>query len=153
MWFLAALLAAFFVPPDNTADGMKALEEQRYEAAIQSFGKVLESDPKDYAAQFHIALAQSLLNRDADAIASYKKVLELKPGLYEAQLNLGIVLLNSGAAKEAATYLEEAANKNRKNTVPCTTQQKPYSRPGLLSSRFLASAPRLSSIRMQKARS
>ena len=94
MWLLAAMFAAFFVP-DNTADGMKALEEQRYDAAIQSFTKVLEADPKDYAAHFHIGLAQSLLNRDAEAVTSYKKVLELKPGLYEAQLNLGIVLLNS----------------------------------------------------------
>jgi Tfp pilus assembly protein PilF len=102
MWIAAALLAAFFVPPDYTAEGMKALEEQRYEAAIQSFTKVLEADPKDYAAHFHVGLAQSLLNRDAEAITSYKKVLELKPGLYEAQLNLGIVLLNSKQPAEAA---------------------------------------------------
>lgn len=113
MWLLAAMFAAFFVP-DNTADGMKALEEQRYDAAIQSFTKVLEADPKDYAAHFHIGLAQSLLNRDAEAVTSYKKVLELKPGLYEAQLNLGIVLLNSGQAGEAARYLEEAVKQKPK---------------------------------------
>src|SRR5689334_8575738 len=98
MWIVAAMFAAFFLPTDYAAEGMKALEEQRYEAAIQSFTKVLEADPKDYAAYFHIGLAQSLLNRDEDAIASYKKVLELKPGLYEAQLNLGISLLNTRQA-------------------------------------------------------
>ena len=54
---------AMFVP-DDAAEGMKALEEQRYEAAIASFTKVAEADPKDYAAFFHIGLAQSLLIRD-----------------------------------------------------------------------------------------
>ena len=98
MWSAAILLLAMFLP-DPVAEGMKALEEQRYEAAIASFTKAAESDPKDYSAFFHIGLAQSLLNRDAEAIASYRKVLELKPGLYEAQLNLGIVLLRSGEAE------------------------------------------------------
>jgi tetratricopeptide (TPR) repeat protein len=118
MWIAAALLAAFFVPPDYSAEGMKALEEQRYEAAIQSFTKVLEADPKDYAAHFHIGLAQSLLNRDAEAITSYKKVLELKPRLYEAQLNLGIVLLNNKQPAEAAKFLEEAVQQKPKEFRP-----------------------------------
>ncbi|HYP08689.1 MAG TPA: tetratricopeptide repeat protein [Bryobacteraceae bacterium] len=117
MWLYAALLAAFFVP-DYTAEGMKALEEQRYQAAIDIFTKAAEADPKDYSAHFHIGLAQSLLNRDADAIASYKKVLELKPGLYEAQLNLGIVLLNAKQAAEAASSLEEAAKQRPKQFRP-----------------------------------
>lgn len=116
MWFVA-VLAAFFAP-DFAADGMKALEEQRYEAAIQSFTKAAEADPKDYSAWFHIGLAQSLLNRDAEAVTSYKKVLELKPGLYEAQLNLGLVLLNSNKPDEAATYLEEAAKQKPKEYRP-----------------------------------
>ena len=117
MLLLAAFFAAFFVP-DYSADGMKALEEQRYEAAIASFSKAAEADPKDYAAHFHIGLAQSLLNRDAEAVASYKKVLELKPGLYEAQLNLGIVLLRSNQAEEAATHLEAAAKQKPKEFRP-----------------------------------
>jgi tetratricopeptide (TPR) repeat protein len=117
MWFAAAMLVAMFVP-DYTADGMKALEEQRYEAAIASFTKAIEAEPKDYAAHFHIGLAQSLLNRDAEAITAYKKVLELKPGLYEAQLNLGIVLLRSQQPEEAARLLEEATKQKPKEFRP-----------------------------------
>jgi len=117
MWLSAALALAMFIP-DYTADGMKALEEQRYEAAIASFTKAAEADPKDYSAYFHIALAQSLLNRDPEAIASYRKVLELKPGLYEAQLNLGIVLLRSKQAEQAAQSLEEAAKQKPKEFRP-----------------------------------
>ena len=117
MWLAAVLLVAMYVP-DDTAEGMKALEEQRYDAAITSFTKVATADPKDYSAYFHIALAQSLLNRDPEAIASYRKVLELKPGLYEAQLNLGIVLLRNKQASEAAPLLEEAARQKPKEFRP-----------------------------------
>jgi tetratricopeptide (TPR) repeat protein len=113
MWFLAALLAAFFAP-DPTAEGMKALEEQRYEAAVQSFTQAVQADPKDYAAHFHLGLAHSLLNRDAEAITSYEKVLELKPGLYEAELNLGIVLLRSKRAADAVRHLEKAVEQKPK---------------------------------------
>lgn len=117
MWLTAAMLFAMFVP-DYTAEGMKALEEQRYDAAIASFTKVAEADPKDYAAFFHIGLAQSLLNRDMEAITAYRKVLELKPGLYEAQLNLGIVLLRSKQPKEAAPLFEEAVKQKPKEFRP-----------------------------------
>lgn len=111
------MLVAFFVP-DHTAEGMKALEEQRYEAAIASFTKVAEADPKDYAAHFHIGLAHTLLNRDTEAIASYRKVLELKPELYEAQLNLGMVLLRTKQLADAARHLEDAAKQKPKEFRP-----------------------------------
>ena len=39
MWLAAVLLVAMYVP-DDAAEGMKALEEQRYDAAIASFSKV-----------------------------------------------------------------------------------------------------------------
>ena len=79
MWLAGALLALMFIP-DYAAEGMKALEEQRYDAAIASFTKAAEADPKDYSAYFHIGLAQSLLNRDPEAIASYKKGIGVEAG-------------------------------------------------------------------------
>lgn len=117
MWLSAALLLAMFVP-DYSAEGIKALEEQRYDAAVTSFTKAIEADAKDYYAHFHLGLAHSLLNHDAEAIAEYKKVLELKPGLYEAQLNLGILLLQNKQAAEAATLLQEAAKQKPKEYRP-----------------------------------
>ena len=88
---------------------MKALEEGRYEAAAQTFSKALESDPRDYAAHFNLALALGYLRRDAESIAEYRKTLELKPGLYEAQLNAGILLLRQKTPGEALPLLEAAA--------------------------------------------
>jgi tetratricopeptide (TPR) repeat protein len=94
---------------DWQADGLKALEEKRYDAAIAIFTKASAADPKDYTAHFQLALAYSLVNRDAESIREYREVLNLKPGLYEAELNLGIVLLRDKQATEALPLLTSAA--------------------------------------------
>jgi Tfp pilus assembly protein PilF len=107
MWAMAALL--FFQSAGFEADGMKALEEGRYEAAAQAFTKAIAGDPADYTAHFNLALAYSFLNRDREGIAEYKKTLELKPGLYQAQLNAGILLLRQKEPAGALALLEAAA--------------------------------------------
>ncbi len=109
MVLFAAALLLFAQNPDYSAEGMKALEEQRWEAAAQAFEKAAAADPKDYAARFHHALALGMLKRDAEAAADYRAVLELKPGLYEAQLNLGMILLRQKQAAAAVAPLEAAA--------------------------------------------
>jgi Tfp pilus assembly protein PilF len=109
MWSQVVLAFLFLQKPDVQADGMKALEEQRYPAAVESFKQAVAADPKDYGAHFHLALSFSLMNLDSEAIPEYKKVLELKPELYEAELNLGIILLRQKMAAEAVPYLEAAA--------------------------------------------
>lgn len=104
----AAVLAAWLQAAAPYDAGIKALDEGRYAEAEQHFQKAVAVEPKDYAGWFHLALAQSLLNKDEEAIGSYKKVLELRPGLYEAELNLGIVLLRAGKAAEAVALLSSA---------------------------------------------
>jgi tetratricopeptide (TPR) repeat protein len=106
MWVLAAFL--FFAQADATSDGLKALEEGRYEAAVASFGKAIEADPKDYFAHFNLAMSYTLLRKDAEAVAEYRKTLEIKPGLYEAELNGGIVLMRQKNPAEAIALLEDA---------------------------------------------
>lgn len=117
MW---ALLAALFFlqAPDYSAEGAKALEAAKYEQAAELFGKAAAADPKDYAAHFHLALAYTMLQRDADATAEYRKVLELKPGLYEAELNLGILLIRDKQPAAAAAYLQQAAEQKPKEFRP-----------------------------------
>ena len=78
MWSLAAIAALLLSQPaDFNTEGLKALEEQRYEEAAQAFQQALEADPEDYGAHFHLALAHSLLGHNTEAIAGYEKVLEL----------------------------------------------------------------------------
>ncbi len=116
MWALAALL--FWQAANPSSDGLKALNEHRYEAAVQAFTKAIEADPKDYTAHFNLALAYGFLNKDAEAIAEYRKTLELKPGLYEAQINGGMVLLREKQPAGALPLLEAAAKQKPKEFRP-----------------------------------
>jgi tetratricopeptide (TPR) repeat protein len=111
---LASLvLAAFFLGVTPAADlqktGMQALDRGDFAQAQQAFSQLAADDPKDYAALFNLALAESGLKRDADAVGHYKQVLALKPGLYEAELNLGILLLRAHQDADAIAQLQDAA--------------------------------------------
>jgi tetratricopeptide (TPR) repeat protein len=108
MWILllATLLAQ---SPGLTTQGMKAMEERKYDSAAALFTQAVAANPKDYAAHFNLALAYSLAGKDAQAIPEYKTVLELQPGLYQAQLNLGISLVASKDTAAAIPYLQQAA--------------------------------------------
>ena len=101
------LLAFFLQAGDPAADGMKALEGQKYEDAVKLFSQALDKDKEDVSSQFYLGLSLSFLNRDAEAMAAYKKVLVMKPGLFEAQLNLGVLHLRQKQFTEAAALLEE----------------------------------------------
>jgi len=111
-------LFLFLQAPDYQADGLKALDAKNYQAAIDDFTKAAAADPKDYSAQFNLALAYSLSGKDAEAIPVYKKVLELKPGLYQAELNLGMLLLRDKNAKGAVPLLKSAAEQKPKEYRP-----------------------------------
>jgi Tfp pilus assembly protein PilF len=108
MWITAAALL-FFQAANPGAEGMKALDEGKYEAAAEAFTKVIAADPSDYTAHFNLALAYSFLQQDDRGIAEYRKTLELHPGLYQAQLNLGILLLRQKKPVDARPLLEAAA--------------------------------------------
>jgi tetratricopeptide (TPR) repeat protein len=116
MWALAAFL--LFAQADYTTEGMKALDEGRYDSAVQAFRKAIDADSKDYFAHFNLAMAYTLLQRDPEAVAEYRKTLELKPGLYEAELNGGIVLLRQKNPIEALPLFEDAAGKKPQEFRP-----------------------------------
>src|SRR5580704_1709854 len=105
MWVVGVLPLLFLFAADFAAEGMKALEDRRYQEAADLFTKAVAADPADYAANFNLALAYSLLGKPAEAIPAYKKTLDLKPGLYEAELNLGILLVGQKQPKDAIAYL------------------------------------------------
>jgi tetratricopeptide (TPR) repeat protein len=124
MWVLSLLLffQAAGAPGAKDAsanpDGMKALDEGRYEAAAEAFRQAIRSDPSDFAAHFNLGLAYGLLKKDEEGIQEYRKALELRPGLYEAQLNEGILLLRQGRPAEAVPLLEAAAGQKPKEFRP-----------------------------------
>jgi tetratricopeptide (TPR) repeat protein len=116
MWVLLAVLLAQSV--DFSGEGLKALDAQKYDAAVDLFAKAIALDPKDYGARFNLALAFSFLGKDAESIPQYKAVLELKPGLYEAEINLGISLLRSKDAAAAISPLRAAVEQRPKEFRP-----------------------------------
>jgi tetratricopeptide (TPR) repeat protein len=106
------LLLAF--QTNFSEQGLKALDEKRYPEAVQSLTQAIAANPKDYGLHFNLALAYSLMGKNAEAIPEYKKTLELKPDLYQAELNLGISLLREKQPAEAARYLSSATTENPK---------------------------------------
>jgi len=109
MWAATAAFLFLFAPTtDYQSEGLKALEAKQYDQAAQLFIQAVQADPTDYVAHFNLALAYSLLKRDADAIPEYQKTLELKPGLYQAELNIGILFLRAKRAGEATPHLDAA---------------------------------------------
>src|SRR5271170_5360438 len=118
MWPSAALYLFLAFQSNFYEQGLKALEEKRYDAAIESLTNAVAAEPKDYTAHFNLALAYSLLGKDAEAIPEYKKTLDLKPDLYQAQLNIAILLLKEKNAAEAVSYLTAAAAQKPKEFRP-----------------------------------
>jgi len=116
---VAAAVALFFLQTtDFSGEGLKALEAGKYGDAVEAFTKAVAADPKDYFAHFNLALAYSLLHKDAEGIAEYRRTLELKPGLYEAELNGGILMVRQKAAADALPLLEDAATQKPKEFRP-----------------------------------
>src|SRR5579872_242567 len=118
MWAVCVLSLLLFLGADFAAEGMKALEERKYQEAAELFTKAVAADPSDYAANFNLALAYSLLGKPAEAIPAYKKTLELKPGLYEAEVNLGILLIGQKQPADAVPLLQDAVEKKPKEFRP-----------------------------------
>jgi Tfp pilus assembly protein PilF len=114
----AAVFLFLLQTPDYDAEGSKALDAGKYEAAADSFTKAIAADPKDYYAHFCLAMAYTSLHRDEEGMAEYRKTLELKPGLYEAELNGGILLLRQKNPAEALPLLEDAATQKPKEFGP-----------------------------------
>src|SRR5947209_7373135 len=110
--FLAALQSNFY------EQGLKALDGKRYQEAVDNFVNAIAAEPKDYALHFNLALAYSLMGKDAEGIAEYRKALGIKPGLYQAELNVGILLMRQKKAAEAVPYLASSAAQKPKEFRP-----------------------------------
>jgi tetratricopeptide (TPR) repeat protein len=117
MW-LAALHLYLAFQSNFYERGMKAMEAQQYQQAVDDFNNAIAAEPKDFALHFNLAFAYSMLNKDAEGIAEYRKTLDLKPDLYQAQLNLGILLLRLKQPADAVPLLTAAAAQKPKEFRP-----------------------------------
>ena len=116
MWIL---LLAFLAQSANwMEEGGKALDAKQYDRAIQLFSDAATANPRDYAAQFQLALTYSLLGRDGEAIPHYRAALESKPEFYEAELNLGLSLVRTRDTAGALPHFRAAAAQKPKEFTP-----------------------------------
>jgi tetratricopeptide (TPR) repeat protein len=118
MWPTTALVLFLAFQSNYYELGLKALDEKRYQEAVDDFINAIAAEPKDYSLHFNLALAYSLAGKDADAIPQYKTVLEMKPGLYQAELNLGILLLRDKQGAGAVQILTDAVSQKPKEFRP-----------------------------------
>lgn len=102
---------------DPVAEGMKALESQKYAEAVELFKRAVAKDSSDVQAHFQLGAAYTGLKQVAAAKGEYAEVLRLSPKLYQAEMNLGLLLLQEGAVKDALPHLATAV------------EQKPASAP------------------------
>ena len=112
LFLLAAFQSNFY------EQGLKALDEKRYQAAVENFTNAIAAEPKDFALHFNLALAYSLLGQDTEGIAEYQKTLDIKPGLYQAELNLAILLMRNNRPAEAVPHLTAALAQKPKEFRP-----------------------------------
>jgi tetratricopeptide (TPR) repeat protein len=117
MW-IAAIPLLLLLQSTPYEQGLKALDEKQYPAAVELFSQAIAADAADYGSHFNLGLTYSLLAEDAKAISEYEKALELKPKLYAAELNLGISLLRLKRAADALTVLSDAAGQRPKEYRP-----------------------------------
>ena len=120
MWPTTVLVLFLALQSNYYELGLKALDDKRYQDAVDNFVNAIAAEPKDYSLHFNLALAYSLLGKDAEAIPEYKKALEMKPGLYQAELNLGILAAarKARAPKQFRTLTDGRLRKSRKNYRP-----------------------------------
>ncbi|HLK19350.1 MAG TPA: tetratricopeptide repeat protein [Bryobacteraceae bacterium] len=118
MWPTALLVLVLALQSNYHELGLKALDEKRYQDAVDNFINAIAAEPQDYSLHFNLALAYSLMGKDPEAIPQYKKVLEIKPGLYQAELNLGILLIRAKQGADAVPYLTDAAGQKPKEFRP-----------------------------------
>lgn len=86
---------------DYYADGSTLLEQQNYQAAIESFNKAIELDP-NYALAFNDrGVANYHLNNLQTAQEDYSKAIELDPNYAYAYHNRGIVSVDLNQNNEA----------------------------------------------------
>ncbi|GER01067.1 hypothetical protein JCM17845_16900 [Iodidimonas gelatinilytica] len=76
-------------------------------AAISCFEGSLAANPKQAHVQNNLGNAQAALGQGEKAIASYRKAIALQPDYADARLNLALALLDTHAAHEARTLLED----------------------------------------------
>jgi arylsulfatase A-like enzyme/Flp pilus assembly protein TadD len=83
-------------------------QQNQDEQALQWVEKAIEANPKNLRAWYQKGWISVKADPDG-AMVAFERALEIQPGFAMAHRDLGMILLQKGRYKEAATHLEQAA--------------------------------------------
>jgi tetratricopeptide (TPR) repeat protein len=95
------------LPVIHYVDGVRLAAEERFEEAIASFGKALESDPDHAPTLFSLAGALAAAGRTAEALGHSSRAVELDPANSWYRDQQGRLLVSLEKYDEALALLEE----------------------------------------------
>ncbi len=107
------------MPPANTSleEGDKALNENKYQEALNSYQKALNENSENYIVYKKIAKAQFHLKDYDSSIKNYNVYLKNSPDDAEVWIELGEVQRQKGEYNNAITSFEKALNIEPKNDL------------------------------------
>jgi tetratricopeptide (TPR) repeat protein len=88
------------------------IDQSMLAKAIEQYQKISEMDPKDADALVMIGRLQKVAQNSVEAEKAYKKALEIDPNNEDALTGLALVYGDLGNTKEAASMLQQLADKN-----------------------------------------
>lgn len=98
-------------PPPTIKEGEKLLEQGEFEQALETFKRIVESEPSNAQGHYYLALASKNLGDIEGAEEHYRLAIGYDGKLSAAHNNLGLLLLEKGdlvhAETELNTYLKQ----------------------------------------------
>jgi Flp pilus assembly protein TadD len=88
--------------------GTQLLKQKQYAEARKHLELATQLNPKSSQAFFYLAMSTLHLNDRAAAEKALRQSIKLDPYALNSLFNLGVILLEDGQAREAATFLERA---------------------------------------------
>jgi len=116
-------------PVNNSKEGARLFNEQKYAEAIKMFEKVLEKDPENANAAYNIAISYIQLKDEDKALNYLEKTTKINKFNYDAWYNMSVINYNKGNYKETVKsaikggkisedILEKAYEKLNENGFP-----------------------------------
>ncbi len=97
--------------------GLIARAQNRFEAAISEFQKVLQTDPEDVGSNINVGQIFAQQKNYVAAIAAFRKAIAAEPYNETALYNLGILLTRTGHKEEGFRSLSKSAPARRSEQI------------------------------------
>ncbi len=112
---LVLFLSSALLQAQSMEEGLRYLENENYKAALMSFQKGAQLDPKNYMFSFYIGEVFYAQDMPKEAREAYTKGLEISSKCDACEVGLAKLLLDENKVQEAKKHFEAALKGNNKN--------------------------------------